>query len=88
MHVLDSYLFFLIWDCFHTCTDTDALASDYKDDGTNILLDANENAYGPALALDAAGGKEEEGKGMNGLCKKTGDGIDIRGLNRYPDPLV
>jgi histidinol-phosphate aminotransferase len=24
---------------------------DYKDDGTNILLDANENAYGPGLAL-------------------------------------
>ncbi|OAF61342.1 histidinol-phosphate transaminase [Pseudogymnoascus destructans] len=22
---------------------------DYKDDGTNILLDANENAFGPSL---------------------------------------
>ena len=24
---------------------------DYKDDGNNILLDANENAYGPGLEL-------------------------------------
>lgn len=35
------------------CTRTDAslsaLDSDYKDDGTNILLDANENAFGPSL---------------------------------------
>jgi histidinol-phosphate aminotransferase len=29
--------------------------SDYKDDGTNILLDANENAYGPGLALNGDG---------------------------------
>ncbi|KAK5064845.1 hypothetical protein LTR84_000679 [Exophiala bonariae] len=28
---------------------------DYKDDGTNILLDANENAYGPSLAKDNHG---------------------------------
>ncbi|KAL6860201.1 histidinol-phosphate transaminase [Amphichorda felina] len=48
---------------------------DYKDDGTNILLDANENSYGPSLpepsaAADAANGTD----------------VDILGLNRYPDP--
>lgn len=45
---------------------------DYKDDGTNILLDANENAYGPALDLTSAvnGHKDE----------KTAY------LHRYPDP--
>ncbi|KAL8948956.1 MAG: hypothetical protein Q9222_004893 [Ikaeria aurantiellina] len=41
---------------------------DYKDDGTNILLDANENAYGPSLVLQKS------------------SGIDLFGLNRYPDP--
>ena len=46
---------------------------DYKDDGTNILLDANENAYGPGLQLTNASvnGYEDE---------KTAD------LHRYPDP--
>ena len=48
---------------------------DYKDDGTNILLDANENAYGPGLDLEAA----SEYVGMN-LKSMT--------LNRYPDPYV
>ncbi|UQC76002.1 histidinol-phosphate aminotransferase [Colletotrichum lupini] len=44
---------------------------DYKDDGTNVLLDANENAYGPSLQSDF----------------EAGDlGIDFKGLNRYPDP--
>jgi histidinol-phosphate aminotransferase len=48
--------------------------SDYKDDGTNILLDANENAYGPSLSSDVA--------------NKTADGVDVDllGLHRYPDP--
>ncbi|KAJ4097174.1 histidinol-phosphate transaminase [Fusarium oxysporum] len=47
---------------------------DYKDDGTNILLDANENAYGPSLSADVAG--------------KTANGVevDLLGLHRYPDP--
>ncbi|POR32273.1 Histidinol-phosphate aminotransferase, partial [Tolypocladium paradoxum] len=48
---------------------------DYKDDGTNILLDANENAYGPSLApadVDTARG--------------VGGGLDPLGLHRYPDP--
>lgn len=48
--------------------------SDYKDDGTNILLDANENAYGPSLDL-------------NGVSKSAADeAINFLGLNRYPDP--
>ncbi|RGP75923.1 histidinol-phosphate aminotransferase [Fusarium longipes] len=53
---------------------TNHLRSDYKDDGTNILLDANENAYGPSLSSDVA--------------EKTPDGVnvDLLGLHRYPDP--
>ncbi|EME46622.1 hypothetical protein DOTSEDRAFT_78851 [Dothistroma septosporum NZE10] len=51
---------------------------DYKDDGTNILLDANENAYGPGLALS------EDGKLANGHVANVE--IDLLGLNRYPDP--
>ncbi|KAK2001804.1 histidinol-phosphate aminotransferase [Colletotrichum falcatum] len=44
---------------------------DYKDDGTNVLLDANENAYGPSLQPNFEAGNL---------------GIDFLGLNRYPDP--
>lgn len=54
------------------------LKSDYKDDGTNILLDANENAYGPGLALS------NDGKPVNGNVSDIK--IDLLGLNRYPDP--
>lgn len=54
--------------------------SDYKDDGTNILLDANENAFGPGLALN------NYGKLANG--SSSGIEIDLLGLNRYPDPYV
>jgi histidinol-phosphate aminotransferase len=53
------------------------LSSDYKDDGTNILLDANENAYGPGLDLSV------HGSPTNGSIPSD---IDLRGLNRYPDP--
>lgn len=51
--------------------------SDYKDDGKNILLDANENAYGPGLAL-----------GTNGHLSNGSSApeVDFLGLNRYPDP--
>ena len=57
--------------------------SDYKDDGTNILLDANENAYGPGLALN--------GQGKISSTNGTSDSsyaidVDLLGLNRYPDP--
>jgi len=46
---------------------------DYKDDGTNILLDANENAYGPGLDLESA---------------RKAIALDLKSmkLNRYPDP--
>jgi histidinol-phosphate aminotransferase len=58
--------------------------SDYKDDGTNILLDANENAYGPSLALNS------HNKLRNGTPSTPGghveSSIDFLGLNRYPDP--
>ena len=53
--------------------------SDYKDDGTNILLDANENAYGPGLALS------KDGRLANGDSKVNVE-VDLLGLNRYPDP--
>jgi len=60
------------------------LHSDYENNGTNILLDANENAYGPSLSLP------EAGKSLNGLT--NGDhadlDLDLQGLNRYPDPYV
>lgn len=55
------------------------MGSDYKDDGSNILLDANENAYGPSLELD-----NEHG---NGNVPSTVD-VDFLGLNRYPDPYA
>ncbi|KAI1465892.1 histidinol-phosphate aminotransferase [Daldinia caldariorum] len=49
---------------------------DYKDDGTNVLLDANENAIGPSLAPEA----------VSALSKGSGPDIDFLGLHRYPDP--
>lgn len=55
---------------------TDSASSDYKDDGTNILLDANENAYGPSLDLSTLPRKENS----------TSPSIDFLGLHRYPDP--
>jgi histidinol-phosphate aminotransferase len=55
--------------------------SDYKDDGTNILLDANENAYGPGLSID-----NDSGKLKNALDGHASVEIDLLGLNRYPDP--
>lgn len=51
--------------------------SDYKDDGTNILLDANENAYGPALSLNGAPSTPSSTNELS---------VDFLGLNRYPDP--
>lgn len=57
-------------------TDTHTHYSDYKDDGTNILLDANENALGPPLTADA----------VSAVSKGSGVEIDFLGLHRYPDP--
>ncbi|KAH6717086.1 histidinol-phosphate aminotransferase [Leptodontidium sp. MPI-SDFR-AT-0119] len=51
---------------------------DYKDDGTNILLDANENAFGPAIPLRWSSHSDEA---------EEGDAyVDLFGLHRYPDP--
>ncbi|KAK4125944.1 histidinol-phosphate aminotransferase [Parathielavia appendiculata] len=47
---------------------------DYKDDGTNILLDANENAYGPSLLNSTA------------IPANQGPSLDLTTLHRYPDP--
>lgn len=66
--------------CAQWLANTIPSCSDYKDDGTNILLDANENAYGPGLALT------DDGKLVNG--NTSGIEIDLLGLNRYPDPYV
>lgn len=52
--------------------------SDYKDDGTNILLDANENAFGPSLGADSVAAFSSQ--------SNDGQGIDPLGLHRYPDP--
>ena len=57
------------------------IKSDYKDDGKNILLDANENAYGPGLALNSSGSLEQAKNGKHGQPE-----LDFLGLNRYPDP--
>ncbi|KAK0627500.1 histidinol-phosphate aminotransferase [Immersiella caudata] len=53
---------------------------DYKDDGTNVLLDANENAYGPSLPASAVSGTG------TGAGSDSGPGFDLLGLHRYPDP--
>jgi len=54
-----------------------SLSSDYKDDGTNILLDANENAYGPPLPAI---------NGVNGFNTPDVPSIALSTLHRYPDP--
>ncbi|KAB5571967.1 pyridoxal phosphate-dependent transferase [Coniochaeta sp. 2T2.1] len=50
---------------------------DYKDNGTNILLDANENAYGPSISpRDASTSSSSSG----------GPSLDLLTMHRYPDP--
>ncbi|KAF4126849.1 histidinol-phosphate aminotransferase [Geosmithia morbida] len=52
---------------------------DYKDDGTNVLLDANENAHGPSLDPDSTR--------VASVWQETSDvDLDLLRLNRYPDP--
>ncbi|KAL4934268.1 mitochondrial matrix Mmp37-domain-containing protein [Aspergillus undulatus] len=58
---------------------------DYKDDGTNVLLDANENAYGPGLALNQQGALQDSAANGNSTGSSKPE-IDLLGLNRYPDP--
>ncbi|KAJ5488079.1 Aminotransferase class I/classII [Penicillium expansum] len=57
---------------------------DYKDDGTNVLLDANENAFGPGLALNSEGALQSSQTGN--ATGASNPEIDFLGLNRYPDP--
>ncbi|KAL6881325.1 histidinol-phosphate aminotransferase [Trichoderma novae-zelandiae] len=63
---------------------------DYKDDGTNILLDANENAYGPSLspsAIAAFSSSSSSSQTPDGNANENGLlAIDPLGLHRYPDP--
>ncbi|KAL8382615.1 hypothetical protein RB595_006410 [Gaeumannomyces hyphopodioides] len=47
---------------------------DYKDDGTNILLDANENAYGPSISVADA-------KALGGSTGISGPELDLLGLH-------
>lgn len=51
--------------------------SDYKDDGTNILLDANENAYGPPLSTTST---------SSSSSPFGGPSLSLSTLHRYPDP--
>ena len=51
-----------------------------------MLLDANENAYGPGLALNSEGALQTDGAGGSTGASKPE--IDFLGLNRYPDPSV
>ncbi|KAG6155573.1 hypothetical protein E4U37_001024 [Claviceps purpurea] len=68
---------------------------DYKDNGTNILLDANENAFGPAvLPCDMPSSTDAEyrpstlstSSSSPSAALSQDSGIDLRGLHRYPDP--
>ncbi|ETS83295.1 hypothetical protein PFICI_05171 [Pestalotiopsis fici W106-1] len=58
---------------------------DYKDDGTNVLLDANENAYGPSIPASAAQAVSSSLASPSSLGA-NGPQIDLLGLHRYPDP--
>ena len=53
---------------------------DYKDDGTNVLLDANENAFGPSLDLQGSS------IGPTGVHNGNAHDLDLLHLHRYPDP--
>ncbi|KAL2024508.1 hypothetical protein VTK56DRAFT_7551 [Thermocarpiscus australiensis] len=57
---------------------------DYKDDGTNILLDANENAYGPPLPTNST----NTATSINGNASSlpAAPSLDLTTLHRYPDP--
>ncbi|EON96427.1 putative histidinol-phosphate aminotransferase protein [Phaeoacremonium minimum UCRPA7] len=57
---------------------------DYKDDGTNILLDANENAFGPSIS--AAGARQVLQSQQQDAGAAAAPTLDLLGLHRYPDP--
>ncbi|KAH6632643.1 pyridoxal phosphate-dependent transferase [Chaetomium tenue] len=54
---------------------------DYKDDGTNILLDANENAFGPPLPPPTTTTTTNPTPPSS-----TPPSLDLTTLHRYPDP--
>ncbi|KAL2257379.1 hypothetical protein VTK26DRAFT_249 [Humicola hyalothermophila] len=56
---------------------------DYKDDGTNILLDANENAYGPPLPSTSTSSSLPQNHEPPTPSSPT---LDLTTLHRYPDP--
>ena len=58
--------------------------SDYQDNGSNVLLDANENAFGPSLDLTLDGKLNEVA--INGHGDDKAATMDLLGLHRYPDP--
>lgn len=60
--------------------------SDYEDDGVNILLDANENANGPALLLDHGHHLQLSKGTVHSQPSPESANLDLSRLNRYPDP--
>ncbi|KAK3307518.1 pyridoxal phosphate-dependent transferase [Chaetomium strumarium] len=58
---------------------------DYKDDGTNILLDANENAYGPAISRPNNSNNNNNDSSVTNR-PSSGPSLDLTTLHRYPDP--
>lgn len=50
-------------------------SSEFPDDGETVLLDANENAFGPILVPDFIDGST-----------KLQISEQVEGLHRYPDP--
>ncbi|KAL9623481.1 MAG: hypothetical protein Q9160_002161 [Pyrenula sp. 1 TL-2023] len=64
---------------------------DYPDDGAHLLLDANENAFGPSLSTSYVSqfSKNPTDRGepvvLDGLHGGSAP-IDLLGLHRYPDP--
>ncbi|KAL2158887.1 hypothetical protein VTH06DRAFT_2917 [Thermothelomyces fergusii] len=63
---------------------------DYKDDGTNILLDANENAYGPPLSTATTTTTTTPSSSSSSFQSQANGAaplkLDISALHRYPDP--
>lgn len=53
-----------------------------------ILLDANENAFGPALELSDNASIDTTPVSTNGSTKQAIDLLKVNRLNRYPDPYA
>lgn len=51
-----------------------------------VLLDANENAFGPALVLQNESLFNDISSASTNISKKPG--IDFININRYPDPYA